>query len=54
MQNVLWAISAYSVMRPALQEGLERDVAAFVLQIALLNTATMSVNVFLQPKPLPR
>lgn len=45
MQNVHWDISAHSAMSPALQEGLVTDVAALVLQIALLNTAIMSVDV---------
>lgn len=47
MQNVHWDISAHSAMSPALQEGLVTDVAALVLQIALLNTCTaiMSVDV---------
>lgn len=45
MQNVLWDISAHSAMSPALQEGLVTDVAANVLQIVLLNTAIMSVDV---------
>lgn len=45
MQNVHWDISAHSAMSPVLQEALVRDVAAAVLQIALLNTAIMSLGV---------
>lgn len=44
MQIVLCDITAHSVKGPALQEGLVTDVAAAVLQIALLNTAILSVN----------
>lgn len=47
MQNVHRDISARSAMSPVLQEGLVRDVAADVLQIALLNTAILSVDVIL-------
>lgn len=41
-------------MSPALQEGLVTDVAATVLQIALLNTAIMSMDVILKQNKLPR
>lgn len=47
MQNVHLDISAHSAMSPVLQEGLVTDVAAGVLQSALMNTAIMSVDVIL-------
>lgn len=45
MQNVPLDISAHSAMSPVLQEGLVTDVAADVLQSALLITAILSVDV---------
>lgn len=47
MQNVHLDTSANSAMIHALQEGLVTDVAAGVLQNALLNTAILSVDVTL-------
>lgn len=46
MQNAQ-DISANSAINPALQEGLVTDVVACVLQSALLNSATLSVDVIL-------
>lgn len=50
--QIVQDISADSAMSPALQEGLERDVAEVVLQSALLSTAILSVDVILYPKTL--
>lgn len=52
MQNAHWDTSANSAMSPALQEGLVTDVAAGVLLNALLNTAILSLDATLYPKPL--
>lgn len=47
MQTAHRDISANSAICPALQEALGRDVAGPVFQIALLNTATLSLDVIL-------
>lgn len=52
MQNAHLDTLANSAMSPALQEGLVTDVAAGVLLNALLNTAILSLDATLYPKPL--
>lgn len=47
MQTAHRDISAHSAICPALQEALVRDVAGLVFQIALLNTAILSLDVIL-------
>lgn len=47
MQSVHRDISAHFAICPALQDYLVRDVAGLVFQIALLNTAILSLDVML-------
>lgn len=51
MQNVHLDTLANFAMSPALQERLVTDVAANVIQSALLSTAILSVDVTVCPNP---